>query len=648
MKFIWLLILLFVFVPNVQAQSNKFITVVNPVRISTYSTSPVESLKTQYSQVKQRGLVATWLFTYDALDFSGLSLVAKDFNNFQEKGVFLEVTPQLADEARVGYPKVDSWHRANAVFLSGYSLTDRKKLIDKVLDKFRTSFGYYPKSVGAWWVDEYSLSYLRDKYGIDAVLVCSDQFSTDGYQIWGQFWSTPFYPSKNHSGVPAQKNEDKIGVVAIQWAARDPLNGYLTPSEYRASLYSTQDYFTLGLSPKYQEILARVYLDNPQNKFGQITFGLEGDFMPGAYLSGNYIAQLDLAKKLQSEGVKVVTMSEFANWYKSSFEISPAHIIEIEDPLESKKKAIWYQTPFYRAGIVIDNFTNELQIVDLRVYDPNYRSPYFETKNYFPDLEINIPSVIDSASWSEDTIDFPGLMTTFGDLEEKKFQFDDGREITLRPDKIIGIDINNQNLSPIKVFYISQDFLQYVTAKKVILVIYIMALVLFGLGWFIFIRKISWKVGSIILLLIILIAEIYYQRIFQIYTIGGEEMAALSKLQKLDGKVLVLNQRCGNCRIEAEYQPLTLTGNKLYVAMLAKKAIVDGKGIIATVETKDTLESQKSRTELKNALIESGASFIYLVKYGNYIEKLPFSPGDLGVEKIFNNANTEIWKVVVN
>ena len=96
--------------------------------------------------------------------------------------------------------------------------------------------GYYPTSVGSWLTDSFSLAYMKEKYGITANLGCSDQFSTDGYKIWGQYWSTPFYQSKYHAGIPASDIFVKLDLVTIQWASRDPLNGYYS------SLFSTQDY----------------------------------------------------------------------------------------------------------------------------------------------------------------------------------------------------------------------------------------------------------------------------------------------------------------------------------------------------------------------------------------------------------------------
>lgn len=53
----------------------------------------------------------------------------------------------------------------------------------------------------------------------------------------------------------------------------------------------------------------------------------------------------------------------------------------------------------------------------------------------------------------------------------------------------------------------------------------------------------------------------------------------------------------------------------------------------------------KTREEAKSELKKTKIKYVYLVKFESYSEKLPFSPGDLDVEKIFSNANAEIWRV---
>ena len=124
-KIILLLIIynLFLFSPSkvLAQESEKYITIVNPVRISKYSKSPVDSLKNEYSVINKLELPATWLLTYDALNNKDGVEVIKEMDKFQEIGLFLEITPSFATDAGVEYHNSGSWHHANSVFLSGYT-----------------------------------------------------------------------------------------------------------------------------------------------------------------------------------------------------------------------------------------------------------------------------------------------------------------------------------------------------------------------------------------------------------------------------------------------------------------------------------------------------------------------------------------------
>ena len=130
-------------------QENQFITIVNPVRISSYAPDPAASLKAEYSVIQRYSLSATWLLTYDAIDHQGISSLIKRMEKTQEVGIFLEVSPRLAEEAGVTYHDTGFWHHATSVFLSGYTQEERKLLIDTVFGKFKERFGYYPTSVGS-------------------------------------------------------------------------------------------------------------------------------------------------------------------------------------------------------------------------------------------------------------------------------------------------------------------------------------------------------------------------------------------------------------------------------------------------------------------------------------------------------------------
>lgn len=301
---------LVLFLPQtVSAQScdNRYVTFVNPVRgRDLWLDRSLKPLQDQYNALNEYHFPATWLLQYDALKDRQILSQLKQFDGSQEFGVFLEISSNLATQARVIYPYNAAWFSPQAVFLSGYSESERIKLIDKLFADFKGEFGYFPKSVGAWWVDSYSLNYMREKYGVVTAMIVADQKTTDNYGVWGQWWGMPYYPDKANILTPASSLKNKQNVAIIQWAQRDPILGY---GSGHSSLYSLQanDYKQVGKDTDYFKEISSVYLDC-QNPLGQITVGLETGMESIDFL-GEYKNQLTA---LNGMDVKAVTMSEFA------------------------------------------------------------------------------------------------------------------------------------------------------------------------------------------------------------------------------------------------------------------------------------------------------------------------------------------------
>ena len=574
--------LLFLSFSKVAAEKkNGFVTIVNPVRISSYNQFPGKSLYNEYGVVNDYQIPATWLLTHDALNNKEILSVVKKMNSKQEFGIFLEITKGFAEKAGVKYHDTGFWHHAESVFLSGYTQEERRLLIDVVFAKFKEMFGYYPSSVGSWWTDSYSLSYMKDKYGINANLVCSDQFSTDGYEIWGQPWQVPYYPSKYHSGIFASDLSVKLDVVNFQWASRDPLNGYYS------SLFSTQDYLLSGkdLDINYFEKLVRLYSRPDKNKFGQITVGLEADLSFESY-KNEFTKQMALIDKLRNtEGINVTTMKDFAVWYKENYpELSPASLLEAEDLLGTGVKAIWSQSPEYRLFYTIDPSTKEITVRDLRFYNADLEEPYYFSPNRSFSLTINIPAIVDEISFKE------GI---------KKFKTE--------TDNIIDKFTKDKLIVPVQGVLIkgfSSEAMHFFKQKKAILSL------LTGKGWNYF-KKVD-------------------------YFIPQGEIYALDFLKKLpSGKVLVYDNECLQCEYHTKLKTPSLANIRNYVQKYGGNKIIYNKSVFQA-KTREKAKSELKKTKIK---------YIYLVKFESYFEKLPFSPGDLGVEKIFSNANAEIWRV---
>lgn len=599
--------LFLVFPQHIFAEGNSFITIVNPQRISTYTKDYLGSFREEWSQIEKRDFAATWPVTYDVLLKKDFVSDLKKLNDKQEFGIFLEVTPNLAKAAEVSYNQTSSWHYATSLFLTGYKQNDRKKLIDTVFKKFKETFGYYPVSVAAWWVDSYSLSYMKEKYGITGVLGVSDQYDLDNYQVWGTWWSVPYYPNKTNAAVPAQSKKDKLDVLTFRWASRDPLNGYKSPTKNAASLYSLQDYATLHLPISYFQTLLETYaIQSNENQFGQATVGLEGD-LPISNYQNQFAEQLEVVKNLETDGkIQVVTMKDFSSWYKTSFpDLSPAHIIAATDPLgKSEQIAIWKQTPFYRVGVTYNPTTTKTHIIDLRTYLNNFEEPFYGEPNKQLNLSINLPFTIDTAIMPSSGIEL-GL-GALKNIASAGLTFEKGT---------IGFQAK-KTLLPGKTLDLSQTF--SVTIKGALY------------------KDSSLTIPFTLKRRIPLLPSAIPFFIPKTFYISQAEIDALSVLKRLpSGKTLVFDKDCLKCAFTGQYKPAAAAGKKSYIKTYSNKPVqLDISFLLA-----------RTSQEAKNILKKNNIRYVYLTHYEDFIETLPYLPQDLGATRVYQNANATIWEI---
>lgn len=688
------------------AETNSYVSVVNPVRISVYNPNPGESLKAEYDVVLKNNLPATWLLTYDAIDSHDVIQVIQIFNEDQEIGVFFEISEKLCDKAGVVYDKSYSWHHAANIFLTGYTQKDRIKLIDTVFEKFKTVFGYYPKSVGAWWIDAFSLDYMHQKYGITANLGLADQYSTDGYRVWGTYWSTPFYPSKKHAGIPGFANS-KIDVLTMQWAPRDPLNGYFN------SYYSTQDYLQgpVFQNTQYFENLINVFKSPIENSVNHVVVGLESDLDAKSY-TGEYFKQLQVVKrKYDLDEVRVVNMDEFSNIYsssektaslspsnesnlicrlfekagkpdrkvegechkKNSFNENQVHFIESHDILGKSIKTFWYQSSNYRIGINYNTESQNLEVFDLRVYQSNFQEPYYQSTNRDFRLLINIPSIIDNFVFKN------SWKLNLGELLEEKYEgesvkliFSNG-EIILNHEKTVInaleskteltlpgyvannrlLDVQRNNgeviLTKSKLFQVDEggyvfnnlkpEVKNFFKSKRGIISLAAFVVILMVILKLIGYSKFSPKYKTVLVIVFFgctsYLSRYWINNNSITYFASQAEIDALNHLNLMnDGKVLIYEKECLGCVWNSTHKPAVYDNLRNYVQKYSNKKIVYNKSVFEAVDQK-TAKYEFDKTQTK---------YIYVVNYENYKEKVPFSPGDLGIELVYENANSQIWQ----
>ncbi len=408
--------LLLIFVqPSLAYAQNSYASVVNPVRGNDFWDLKDQSVNTavvgEMEILKRYSIPATWLIRYDALSVEDTISKLKDSSD--EKGLFLEITPSWTKDAGVSYHVGETWHSAGSAFLTGYETSEREKLIDTSFEKFKSVFGNYPKSVGAWWIDAYSLNYMQKKYAVASALIVADQYTTDNYQIWGQYFSTPYYPSKTNILHPAQNTDEKLPVVVVQWASRDPVNSYgngVGESTYSVQANDYIDYHSLDTN--YFSKLVSIYTNQPLDNFGQIVVGLENSYSWDKY-SKEYENQIKLVNDLRIKGqLTAMTLSNFSTWYKDNFpNISPEHIIVADDPLGSYKKVVWFMNPFYRIGWFLNQDGSVIR--DIRQYINGSEEPCFTKRCDSVNFATDATRVLDEVSFGHKWVIDQGKITDF-------------------------------------------------------------------------------------------------------------------------------------------------------------------------------------------------------------------------------------------
>lgn len=355
---------------------DRYITLINPVRgRSLWADKTLNPIKDQYGLIEKNDFSATWLLQYDAIKDAELVDEIKEFDDKQELGIFLEVSRDLANDSKVFYLEDRRWSDPSVVFLSGFSLSERKLMIDKVFSLFKDEFGYYPKSVGAWWIDSYSLNYLKSKYKITSSLIVADQLITDSYGIWGQWWGYPYIASKDNILRPSKNKNDNSGVVITQWAQRDLTKAYKEGSDYSNFSLQANDYIRQGKNTDYFFGLINNYLDC-RNGIGQITVGLETGMESVGFIK-EYENQLKMLSGIDS--IKNLSMSEFSDIFRNVYPENP-EIIYLLD-----KESEWNLSRNYRKNSNLNDEINYFEKISFSDYFVKDSSQFL--RRYVMDLD---------------------------------------------------------------------------------------------------------------------------------------------------------------------------------------------------------------------------------------------------------------------
>ena len=269
----------------------------------------------------------------------------------------------------------------------------KEEIIDDVFGKFYEAFGFYPQSTSSYFLDAYTINYIKKQYPSVkcAVATCWEE-GPKAYHTCNNSWYTfmdggpwnPWIPSKVNSHCPAADSSDDSGIVAIPHLSRDLMACF----DGNGSNFGTHPQNVLRGMIYYNEEgeFEYPYLYNLIDQYrhlGKYNDGYSYNMMfvgPG-WLNrrGRWEAPYELLAKSYDDGMKYygklkaegklldMTMAEFADFYRQRHpDYNRGECALWKDILYgSNKEYFWYADPNMRTCL---DFNQGGAIIDLRPY----------------------------------------------------------------------------------------------------------------------------------------------------------------------------------------------------------------------------------------------------------------------------------------
>ena len=335
-------------------------------------------LEKQLACMKKYGLKSTLLLQYDALINEEYRNLIKQYEEYLDIGVWLEIVRPLCNKAGVKYNGRLDWdwdHHSNATFAIGYDVEDRYKLIDVAMEDYKAYFGKYPNIVGSWTIDAKSMLYLKTKYGIIGSMNCIDQMGIDGYTFWGGYPAGAYYPSINNVFCPANDISQQINLPVFRFSGVDLIHYYGGTQIYTLEPAALD----AGGNESWTKWYYEQVLSNPSLNFSYLQTGQENSFGWNR-LGKGFERQCQMISEYKKNGkVQLQTMTETSRDFMRKFSVTPAIAkCFMQDWSKEDKQSVWYVNRFYRAALLADE--QGVTIRDIFRFDSNLKERYLNKK----------------------------------------------------------------------------------------------------------------------------------------------------------------------------------------------------------------------------------------------------------------------------
>ena len=369
-----------------------------------------ETAKKQFNMVNRLDLPNTFLMQYDTLLDERYVSLFRTRNEKTEVGLWFEVVKGLTDACGLEYNSKEGWAWDWHVcpgFLMGYTPSERERLIDEAMEKFRECFGEYPKSVGSWLLDAHSVNYMADKYGIGAFCICRDQVSTDAYTLIGGYFNQGYFPSRKNPFTPATTPENRVNAPIFRMLGPDPIHNYdmrkYSSPDASMHVYTMEAAGPTGKYPEVTDWYYRSYFANEDLGFSYTQIGQENSFCMYDLVTPT-VMMAERAKLFKD--VEFMSLGQTGDAFKTLFGgKTPATAVCALDNWDTEDcQSVYYDCENYVANIF--RHKEKIFIRALYLFDENAEDYYLkETCKTFEGIYENQPVVDTIYKLGEDTPD---------------------------------------------------------------------------------------------------------------------------------------------------------------------------------------------------------------------------------------------------
>ena len=378
-----------------------------PSEVADFMLDDFETIQKEIITVKQYGFPGTYALKHDALmDKRYQDLLKTYLDESDELGAWWEITEDMCRRAGISFrdqKEMDLFEdQVQSTYCLGYSIEDRKKLVDVYMEDFYSVFGSYPKSIGSWVIDSVTVEYAAEKYGVEVACMCRDQMATDGFTLWGGYPNGLYFPSRKNEFIPAQNAENQLSIPMVRLLTPDPIYNFeCCVREGLQGVYSAEPAWLTGRDKNWISWIFRSLTEEDALGVGYAQVGQENGFL-WENIKPGLAPQLDEIKKLHAAGkLRVETMAQSARWFKNKYRVTPPVTFQANTDWwqEMKLSETFYASANYRLSLLQEQGT--LRIRDWFIYDENYESRYLHGAMKGTQSLNDAPPVLFPQIWME-------------------------------------------------------------------------------------------------------------------------------------------------------------------------------------------------------------------------------------------------------